>query len=124
MTIRGAGGCQGGIVDEDGATTAAREVREETGWQPAVLDHVLSFQPMVGMVDTPHEIYAGRGAELVGEPTDPEEAARFKWVPKSDVFRLIRRRGTARAQVGGRMVSAAGVGAGAVTRAVGGFWFS
>jgi 8-oxo-dGTP pyrophosphatase MutT (NUDIX family) len=81
----------GGIVDagEDGAATAAREVEEETGWRPGRLEHVLSFQPMVGMVDTPHEIYAGRGAELVGEPTDLEEAARIEWVPMGSVFELI-----------------------------------
>jgi 8-oxo-dGTP pyrophosphatase MutT (NUDIX family) len=83
----------GGIIDkdEDGASTAAREVREETGWQPEPLEHVLSFQPMVGMVDTPHEVYAARGAELVGEPTDLEEAARIEWVPMADVFGLISR---------------------------------
>jgi 8-oxo-dGTP pyrophosphatase MutT (NUDIX family) len=46
--------------DEDGATTAAWEVREETGWQPAPLEHVLSFQSMVGMVDRPQETYVGR----------------------------------------------------------------
>ncbi|MFB9830952.1 NUDIX hydrolase [Actinoallomurus acaciae] len=81
----------GGIVDkdEDGAAAAAREVREETGWQPAPLEHAVSFQPMVGMVDTPHEIYVGRGAELVGEPTDLEEAARIDWIPMSAVFDLI-----------------------------------
>jgi 8-oxo-dGTP pyrophosphatase MutT (NUDIX family) len=81
----------GGIIDkdEDGSTTAAQDVGEETGWQPAPLEHVLSFQPMAGMVDTPHEVYAGRGAELVGELTDLEEAARFKWVPMSAVFGLI-----------------------------------
>lgn len=81
----------GGIVDkdEDGAAAAAREVREETGWQSAPLEHAVSFQPMVGMVDTPHEIYVGRGAELVGEPTDLEEAARIDWIPMSAVFDLI-----------------------------------
>jgi hypothetical protein len=44
---------------------------------------------MVGMVDTPHEIYVGRGAELVGEPTDLEEAARIDWIPMNAVFNLI-----------------------------------
>lgn len=81
----------GGIVDEDedGAETARREVEEETGWRPSPLRHVLSYQPMVGMVDTPHEVYLGRGAELVGEPTDREEAARIGWVPMSAVFELV-----------------------------------
>lgn len=55
---------------EDGAAIAAREAQEETGWQPERLEHVLSVQPTEGMVDTPYEVYAGRGAELVGETTD------------------------------------------------------
>ncbi|GAA0332981.1 NUDIX hydrolase [Actinoallomurus spadix] len=81
----------GGIIDqgEDGATAAAREVEEETGWRPGPMEHAVSFQPMVGMVDTPHEVYIGRGAELVGEPTDLEEAARIDWIPMSTVLELI-----------------------------------
>lgn len=45
----------GGIVDpgEDGRQAALREVEEETGWRPDGLDHVVTFQPMVGMVDSP-----------------------------------------------------------------------
>lgn len=81
----------GGIVDdaEDGATTAAREVEEETGWRPGPLAHLLTFQPMIGMVDTPHEIYVGRGAVHVGEPTDLEEAGRIGWISMSAILGLI-----------------------------------
>lgn len=81
----------GGIVDadEDAAGTAAREVEEETGWRPGRLEHLASFQPMPGMVDTPHEIYLARAAEKVGEPTDAEEAARIEWVPLSGVLDLV-----------------------------------
>jgi 8-oxo-dGTP pyrophosphatase MutT (NUDIX family) len=45
----------GGIVDhgEDASLTAGREVEEETGWRPAPMTHLLTFQPMPGMVDTP-----------------------------------------------------------------------
>ena len=70
----------GGIVeaDEDGESTARREVEEETGWRPRPLAHLVSFQPMPGMVDTPHEVYIGHGAERVGDPTDTEEAARVE----------------------------------------------
>lgn len=84
----------GGIVDadEDGAQAAVREVEEETGWRPTgPFEHAVSFQPMVGMVDTPHEIYVGKGAELVGEPTDLEEAARIAWVPMGAVLELVRK---------------------------------
>ena len=70
----------GGIVEanEDGESTARREVEEETGWRPRPLAHLVSFQPMPGMVDTPHEVYIGHGAERVGDPTDTEEAARVE----------------------------------------------
>jgi 8-oxo-dGDP phosphatase len=81
----------GGIVgeDEDAAATAAREVEEETGWRPGPLIHLASFQPMPGMVDTPHHVYLSRDAEKVGEPTDAEEAAQIEWVPLEQVPALI-----------------------------------
>ncbi|MGA5795072.1 NUDIX domain-containing protein [Streptomyces cellulosae] len=83
----------GGIVDagEDPADAALREVVEETGWRPKTLEHVVSYQPMVGMVDSPHEIFVGYGAERVGEPTDLEEAGHIEWVPLSDIPGLMAR---------------------------------
>ncbi len=84
----------GGIVsgDEGGVVTALREVEEETGWRPTGQPrHLVSFQPMPGMVDTPHEVYVVHGAEHVGEPTDIEEAGRVAWIPARDIPDLIRR---------------------------------
>ncbi|CAG7637581.1 GntR family transcriptional regulator [Actinacidiphila bryophytorum] len=83
----------GGIVDagEDGKATALREVEEETGWRPRALEHVVTFQPMIGMVDSPHEIFVGRGAEQVGSPTDVEEAGHIEWVPLADIPGLMAR---------------------------------
>jgi 8-oxo-dGTP pyrophosphatase MutT (NUDIX family) len=81
----------GGIAnaDEDPARTAAREVEEETGWRPTKPDHLVSFQPMPGMVDTPHSVYLARGAVRVGSPTDLEEASRIEWVPLASVLDLV-----------------------------------
>ena len=83
----------GGIVDEgeDPLQTAMRECVEETGWRPDSLKHVVTYQPMVGMVDSPHEIYVGKGAKLVGEPTDLEEAGHIAWVPLADIPDLMAR---------------------------------
>ncbi|GHA13046.1 NUDIX domain-containing protein [Streptomyces echinoruber] len=83
----------GGIVDkgEEPADTALREVIEETGWRPKNLEHVVSYQPMVGMVDSPHEIFVAHGAEKVGEPTDLEEAGHIEWVPLADIPGLMAR---------------------------------
>lgn len=82
----------GGIVDagEDPADAAAREVEEETGWRPRKLHQIVSYQPMVGMVDSPHEVFAGRGASYVGAPTDQEEAGLVEWIPLSDIPDLMK----------------------------------
>ncbi|MGW1332897.1 NUDIX domain-containing protein [Streptomyces rubiginosohelvolus] len=81
----------GGIVDEgeDPADTALRETVEETGWRPNSLQRVVSYQPMVGMVDSLHEIFVAHGAEKVGEPTDLEEAGQIAWVPLADIPGLM-----------------------------------
>jgi 8-oxo-dGTP pyrophosphatase MutT (NUDIX family) len=83
----------GGIIDgnENGASCAAREVEEETGWRPGPMTHLVTYQPMIGMVDSPHELYVGRGASLVGEPTDREEAGRVEWIPMASVLGMIGR---------------------------------
>lgn len=83
----------GGIVEagEDARASALREVEEETGWRAESLEHVVTYQPMVGMVDSPHEIFVGRGAAKVGDPTDAEEAGRVEWVPLADIPDLMAR---------------------------------
>jgi 8-oxo-dGTP pyrophosphatase MutT (NUDIX family) len=80
----------GGILekDEEPSAAAVREVEEETGWRPGRVEHLISFQPMPGMVDTPHEVYVGLEPTLVGEPSDLEEAAIVEWVPLNDIREL------------------------------------
>ncbi|GGU94911.1 regulatory GntR family protein [Streptomyces cavourensis] len=82
----------GGIVDagEDPAVAAVREAEEETGWRPNRVEHVLTYQPMIGMVDSPHDIFVARGASHVGEPTDEEEAGHVAWVPLDGIPDLMR----------------------------------
>ncbi|WP_111768398.1 NUDIX hydrolase [Nakamurella deserti] len=82
----------GGIVDgnEDSVTTAARETEEETGYRPVGAGRKLvEFQPMIGMVDTPHEVWVFDQVVNVGEPTDAVEAGTVGWIPLSDVVRMI-----------------------------------
>lgn len=81
----------GGIVEEgeEPATTARREVEEESGYRPTgEAEHLTSFQPYPGMVDAPIDTFVFRGAEKVGEPTDAEEAARIEWKPIDELLDL------------------------------------
>lgn len=81
----------GGLVEEgeDPAVAAARECVEETGWRPRELEHAATFEPMIGMLESPHHVYVGHGAEQVGEPTEVNEMQRMEWVPLADVPELI-----------------------------------
>jgi 8-oxo-dGTP pyrophosphatase MutT (NUDIX family) len=83
----------GGILHEgeDARLAAVRETEEETGWRPKSIEPLVSFQPMPGMVDTPHQVFLSRSAEHVGDPSDLEEAARIDWIPMSTVLGLVAR---------------------------------
>ncbi|MEV4105548.1 NUDIX hydrolase [Nonomuraea sp. NPDC049649] len=83
----------GGLVEvgEDPKETAAREVEEETGYRPKEIEHLITFQPMVGMVDSEHIVFLGRGAELVGEPSGEIEADRLEWIPMREIPGMIAR---------------------------------
>jgi DNA-binding transcriptional regulator YhcF (GntR family)/8-oxo-dGTP pyrophosphatase MutT (NUDIX family) len=82
----------GGLVDagEDPKETAAREVREEAGYVIESLTHLVSFEPMIGMVTTPHHIYSGVGTQQVSKPSELDEGT-FEWVALADVPELIRK---------------------------------
>ena len=84
----------GGYVDderEDPATSAAREVEEETGWRPGPLEPLLTFQPMVGTVDSENLLFLARSAEYLGHPADINEAERVAWIPLATVPERIAR---------------------------------
>ena len=80
----------GGLLDpgETPAETAAREVEEETGYRPRQLEHLVTFEPMIGMVRNAHHVYLARGAEKVAEATELNEGA-FEWLVLADVPELI-----------------------------------
>lgn len=81
-----------GIVepDEEPVAAAAREVEEETGWRPGSLRRELTFQPAIGIADTPHELFTGRGAVRIGEPADVTEAAEVAWIPTGSLPDMVK----------------------------------
>ena len=80
----------GGLLDpdEEPAQTAAREVEEETGYRARSVEHLVTFEPMVGMVRSAHHEFLSRGAERVADATELNEGT-FEWVALADVPELI-----------------------------------
>jgi 8-oxo-dGTP pyrophosphatase MutT (NUDIX family) len=81
----------GGLIDEgeEPAETAVRELEEETGYRAGQVEHLITFQPMVGMVDSEHVVFTGRDPEKTGEPTETTEVERMEWVPLASVPGMI-----------------------------------
>ena len=81
----------GGLVDdgEEPEETAIRELEEETGYRAGRVEHLVTYQPMVGMVDSEHVLFIGRDPEKFTEPVDLNEADRIEWVPLSSVPELM-----------------------------------
>jgi len=80
----------GGIVEdrEDPATAIRREILEETGHEVGDVTLVTTFEPMIGMVTSPHHVFVARDARRVAEPVERDEGT-FEWVPVAELRGLI-----------------------------------
>jgi ADP-ribose pyrophosphatase len=80
----------GGIDDgEEPRVAAAREAAEETGWRPRGPGRpLIDFEPLPGGVSARVHVHLWRDAESSGEPLDPHEPGRARWVPMADVVGL------------------------------------
>jgi len=82
----------GGIDDgETAAEGAAREVREETGWDPGPLTLLCRYHPSNGLSDQTFHLFLAAGATEVGPPTDPFESERIEWVPCEQLRGMLER---------------------------------
>ena len=81
----------GGYLDpaEDSLTCAAREVEEETGWRPRVMEKLVAFQPMIGTIDQENIVFLARGADFTGSAPDINEAELIRWIPLGEIPQLI-----------------------------------
>lgn len=83
-----------GVVEEGESleSAAARELLEETGWQPAgPLHHLVTVEPSNGLSDARHHVYWCEGADYIGDPVDAIESERRAWIPLGDVPAMVRR---------------------------------
>ena len=85
---------------EDLDVAAARELLEETGWRPARVEHLVTFQPMVGSADSANPAYAAYDCVQTDEAIDINEAVEVRWVPLHEASEMVKT---------GEVVSAASV---------------
>jgi 8-oxo-dGTP pyrophosphatase MutT (NUDIX family) len=81
-----AGGIDPGEAPDEGAR---REAVEESGWEPATVEHLCSFHPANGLLDQEFHIFTSRDAVHRGEPVDRNEAAEVAWVAVAEVRRRL-----------------------------------
>lgn len=74
------------------ADAAAREVEEETGWQPGPLRPLTYVQPSGGILDSEHQLFRAYSATYTGPPADDFESERIGWIPLANVKELIDKR--------------------------------
>src|SRR5699024_12653341 len=68
--------------------TVVRETLEEPGHRIGSVEHVATFEPMIGTVRSPHHVFVGREAVLAADPTEFDEGF-YEWVPLSKVRSLV-----------------------------------
>jgi 8-oxo-dGTP pyrophosphatase MutT (NUDIX family) len=80
-----------GRIDEgeELSQAAARELREETGYEAARLEYLGAYHPCNGSTNLTFHVYLGHGVRQVGELTDTNEVIRVAWFRPEQVWGMI-----------------------------------
>lgn len=55
------------------------------------MEHLVTYQPSIGSLDQPQEIYIARGADLTDTAPDINEAEDIRWIPLDEAAAMIDR---------------------------------
>lgn len=81
----------GGYVEEgeDLVAAARRELEEETGWTAGSVEHLVTFEPMVGTASAPNLVYVARGCVRTDALIDVNEASEVRWISLEEAASLV-----------------------------------
>lgn len=83
----------GSVEPEDAAdleAAAARELEEETGYEAAAFDHLLTVEPTNGIANSVHHHFLARGCQPTGErDLDPNESIRVEITGYDDLLAAV-----------------------------------
>lgn len=77
-------------IDEDLNAAAGRELEEETGWRAGRVEHLVTFQPMVGSADAANHVFMATDVEKISDDLDVNEATEVRWIPIDEAADLIK----------------------------------
>lgn len=69
--------------------TAAREVKQQTGWQPGKLKQIAAVQPLVALVEHPVYFFVATDMAWDGLGRDATEAADISWIPLDQIKTIM-----------------------------------
>jgi ADP-ribose pyrophosphatase YjhB (NUDIX family) len=81
----------GGLVDQDEEPreAAMRELEDQTGYRPAKLEQLMSFEPEPRSIDGEHIIFLGRGAQRIKADPTTWDIGRMEWIPLDSIRELV-----------------------------------
>jgi len=74
---------------EEPSTAIRREIEEETGWRPAKVTELTSYNALSGLSTMRFTTFHATECAYIGPPVDVSESTRVEWFDATEVLKMI-----------------------------------